>query len=266
MYILNIFIYGFCGHLFLNKYCNKEYNNFIINLSYKIILYYTHCEKGVKNILRKMNDNPNMVYIKNLLISKNKKGEIEIFKYNERMISTCIYNLRYHLVISYDFIIFTDYHSDGYKVNKVIYYDYPINYDYKTCNFSFISFVVKINKNGKEKCYPIKLLNDEENYYVVGNKINRLIISYLLKDKYNVHINENKDGYFIDIIDQNVDLKLLTENDEIIFNEDSYEVIKYTRIESYVPVSIPEELKKSISKNISENIAFTPSDDIVLVD
>ena len=123
------------------------------------------------------------------------------------------------------------------KNNKIIYFKDSLektNYFYKSCNFHFISINISFNDEKEEKLYSLKLLNPNENYYVVGNKINRLIIFYLLKQQYNLNLNITQ-NYKLVIIDNNVNIKTITEKEEIVLNENDYEINEFLELLSDVP-------------------------------
>jgi hypothetical protein len=91
---------------------------------------------------------------------------------------------------------------------------------------------MSLNVTIKGTKYPIKLSNDVENYYVVGNKINILLIAYLLKIQHKVKCDEITGIYELGIIDHNVNVKTFTEKDEIILSEDDYTVKPFIYIDT----------------------------------
>jgi hypothetical protein len=163
----------------------------------------------------------------------NKKNEIEIIKFNDVIVSTDKNSLRVHQLLLYDFIIYSDYSSTTSlhsKVNKVLYFGFPkfpINYRYNVCKFSFISINVKLIINCKEKSYQIKLSNETENYYIVGNKINMLVVRYLLKKQHGIVKDELSEKYVLELIDQNVNMFSLSEKNEIVLNETEYKIVPF---------------------------------------
>jgi len=80
--------------------------------------------------------------------------------------------------------------------------------------------------------YQIKLSNENENYYIIGNKINLLLISYLLKKQHNIVCDEITGTYELDVIDHNVNMKTFTEKDEILFKENDYTVSPFIYIDT----------------------------------
>jgi hypothetical protein len=234
MLLINIFFYGVGAHMFFSSVCPNKYHIALLNLSFYIILTYSYIEIYAK----KAYYHPNMSQIREFIESAKKKPDIEIIKFNDVIVSTNKENVSINQLLLYDFIIFSDYAGAKLslkKVNKVVYFgfdNYPFTYSYNVCNFSFISFNVKLLVNNKEQSYPIKLSCDAENYYIIGNKINRLLICYLLKKQHGIICDEVTDKYVLELIDQNVNMLSFTEKDEIVLNENDYKVVPFVFIDS----------------------------------
>ena len=273
MLTINIIIYGLGAHILFSIVCPNEYQITLINLSFYVILIYSYIELFFKN----MYNYPGFSRIRTILNKIKKNGEIEIIKFNDVLVSTNKKSLYIHNFLLYDFIIFSDYerleNKCTEKVNKILYYDlqkFPINFTYEVCNFSFISISVKIIKNEKEEVFPLKLSSHSENYYVVGNKINRLLVCYLLKKQHKILCDEISEKYKLEIIDNNVNMLTFTEDDEIILNVSDYIVNKFDFIDTsnmtvaeIVNISnntpqindIAESKNENIIENVNDNIA-----------
>jgi hypothetical protein len=174
----------------------------------------------------------NMSQIRSFIENIKKKNEIEIIKFNDLIVSTNKNNIHVHQLLLYDFIVYSDYSSSvpSSKVNKVLYFGFPkfpINYNYSVCKFSFISINVKLIINCKEQSYQIKLSNETENYYIVGNKINKLVVSYLLKKQHGIMKDDLSEKYVLELIDQNVNMFSLSEKNEIVLNETEYKIVPF---------------------------------------
>ena len=220
MTLLNIFAIGLGAHFFLSAFCPDEYHIALINTSFYIILIYSYMEMYAKRAY----NHPNLSSIRALIKNAKKQNEIDIIKFNDVIFSTNKKNLMVKHKLLYDFIVYSDYDvidKINPKVNKVIYFNpinFPIDYNYSICKFSFISFSVKIGRD----MYQLKLSNDSENYYVVGNRINKHVIYYLLKNQCGIDIDCN---YELDIIDNNVNMLTLTEKEEIVLEDSCYKII-----------------------------------------
>jgi hypothetical protein len=218
---------GIGAHMFLSSFFPNEYHNALLNCSLYAILLFSRFEIYAKKIYY-------YPKIKSIIDSINKSNEIDIIKFNDLMFSTNKKYINVHNFLLYDFIIYSDYNSvteKQTKVNKVLYFGFPktpINFDYTLCKFSFISMTVNFNN----KKYPLKLSTESENYYIVGNKINLLLVAYLLKTQYKVLCDEINGRYELDIIDHNVTMKTLTEKDEIILHENDYIVEPYAYVDT----------------------------------
>jgi len=105
-----------------------------------------------------------------------------------------------------DFVIHTDKND-----KQIIYFGHPFKlYETPACTYKFISTVATVD--GKK--YTIL---DDGRFFMVGNRINKYIVKYLLKDL-------KIDTYSLDIIDQNANFITLGENDEIVLNLNTYEI------------------------------------------
>ena len=241
MLVINILIYGFGAHIFLNSFFPNQYQSMLLNISFNLILMYSYAEFYMSKIY----NSDQFSKIKHMIESINKKvnvNEIELIK-NGSIICSYSTNKKNISVedlplLSYDLIIVSNYFEEpntesSKTINKAIYYkcndtdkDKQLEHDYRKCKFSFISVNVKIIRDEKEELYSISLSNDNENYYVVGNKINKLFIYYLMKKRYNIIFDDKnyEYEYKLILIDQNANIKTFSEKEEIILNENDYSV------------------------------------------
>lgn len=256
MTIINIFTLGAGFHIFMTYCFPNEYNVALLKLSFYAILFYTHIELRAK----KLYYHPAFKPVKSIIDTLNKNSEIEIIKFNNVMFSTNKNYISVHQFLLYDFIIFSDYEKvteTAPKVNKVLYFGlpkFPLNFDYKLCKFSFMSLTVKFNGSK----YQIKLSSETDNYYIVGNKINLLLISYLLKKQHNVNCDENTGVYELDVIDHNVNMKTFNEKDEIEFSENDYTVAPFIYVDTS-KLTVLDIINKSL-----ENINNSKMNDCTL--
>jgi hypothetical protein len=149
--------------------------------------------------------------------------DIEIIKYNEVLTSIPKTEIIfYSSELIHDFFIYSDFSDPTFsetkinKVNKLVFYDIPKIFVYTDCKIKFFTIIYNI-------WYPIKLCSDTENYYIVGNKINKLLLGYLLKKQHNISIRPQ---YKLEILDHKFETKLFNETDEIIFIENDYRTFK----------------------------------------
>ena len=280
MTIYNAIAYGMCIHMFMSHFYPESYDSFIINMISNMILFYSKMEMSVMKKLNDFAKYPQIEYILNKIddFQLDNKSNIEVIKNNNSMSITCLQSVAKDKPYKFDFIIYSDYatYKETNKLYKVIYYDTPEDYNYTPCKYSFISIdlvVVKHdtlneNESDKETHYPIKLSGDKENYYIVNNKINKLILCYLLHKQHSMLYDEQDITYTLNIIDHNADMVTMSEKDELVFKEDTYEVVVYEST-TYVCDNtnsvddLLSTLVKSQSNNISDNICFSSSPDCV---
>lgn len=92
--------------------------------------------------------------------------------------------------------------------------------DYKLTKFAFM--MVELEHNNEK--HIIELKNDEYNYYIVNNSLNKNFFKYYLKNILKAPINYNNFDYTVTIIDHNVNFITLLPEQYIIFNETDYTI------------------------------------------
>jgi hypothetical protein len=244
-------ILGGCSFVTLNIYLENKNNliNLLFKISYNLLYFYGNVEIFVKNIYNKISENETVVSIK----KKVKDYYNELYNYNieivnsnivekinfKNIVGNIVENL--NLFKNNDLIIYSipsNIQDSSSQLNKIIIYD---SQDFfkgiKICDFKFISLSLDIkteinndvdNDIDNDKYnYEIKLSNKNENYFVVNNRINVVLLSYLLKVQHNIDINPLIFEYSVRIIDQNANIFTINEKEEIILYESNYEVITY---------------------------------------
>ena len=122
---------------------------------------------------------------------------------------------------NYDFILCNDYRKIKNKwINrKIIYDNFQEIVERKTSSESILSFVVYY----KEHIIDILLETNTYTYMIVGNKINKKFVFYLLK---NMGIDCSEDfEYNIQIITGNVNVLKMNSSQELIINESSLSIV-----------------------------------------
>jgi hypothetical protein len=169
----------------IQLYSTKFYDN----IKYKLSLW---------NIIKKTD-------AKYQVIKNNNSYEIFLKDLNNYTSLTCM-----------DYIVYTDQTTN--KHNKVFYFNIPTDFYYNNCKYRFIL----ANLNIFNTTYAIKLYSETENYFVTNNRLNKYTLSYILNNQFNKTI-ENE-PYILEFIDQHIEMKVVTEKDEIIFNSDDYTI------------------------------------------
>jgi len=156
--------------------------------------------------------------------SQCKESEnIEIIKFGKLTQKTNINNISEINHYFIDFIIYSDTVVKYQQTNNVIYFKIPDNYNYRKCNFRFISLIIVFSDTEQ---YSINLNSESENYYVENNRFNRSVFLYLISKKYNVFKDEDTVRYTIELIDHEINYVKLKDNCEIILNLDDYKIVE----------------------------------------
>lgn len=196
-----------------------------------VLTNYSIVEKKTK----KLYNHEYIMRLRNIINNWKKPNEIQIIKDNNIIQSHSLdaFQLTNNDTM-FDLIIYTDYTSlyqnteISKQVDIIVYYNDNIallhfkHSDILYCNYKFISLTVKIPNIGE---FSIKLSDSTFNYYIVGNKINKLLIWYLLKIQHDIN-KESENVYEIELIDNNVNILKIRENDEIVLNKDDFTIQK----------------------------------------
>ena len=195
--------------------------NYFLHAAYKIVYVYSCLEiyvgtkieeftktslvKKVSDIFTKFKNNyfPECPPIQQYLFIEN-GDQIMVYKSFEK-------NMAIFEPENYDFILRNDYRKN---MNYKILYDRFIDIgDYKVSSVSFLSFVVFY----QDKIIDILLETKNYSYMVVGNKINKNFIYYLLK---NMKIVNNPDfDYTLQVVTHDVNILTLNSKQELVIGE-----------------------------------------------
>jgi len=218
LYIFNFVLLGVGSHFLLERFFPKTYGETVFVIFYNCVYAYSFFEKCVKKILNNKYLISTSGAINNLFLTNT---NIDIIK-NNRVISSTTKEL-----ISYptycDFLIYSD-NSIGFynQMNKIIYFHFPHSFDYVLSNVRFINTSIFFNDGTS---YYIKLSSNTENYYVVDNIINKVVLFYLIKQQHGVDIPDDI-PFTVKMIDENVNIFTMTENDLCIIKEQKHHIVK----------------------------------------
>jgi hypothetical protein len=228
----NILFYGMIINLFFDRYFPTFYYNFLFDLSQFCILNYSRIQLFIDKKSRDLKKYPTIkrfaIQIRKMLEANNISGDIEIIRNNQKISYLNSTNfLEYENLEIIDknnmeFMVYSD-NTKSEKTNKVIYFDVPTNFNYECCKYKFLSLTIIFSEDEQ---YKLKLFSENENYYIVNNRLNKNVFSYLLMKQYGVIKNENYISYKLDIIDQDVKFKSFDEKDEILLKCYNYSVIQ----------------------------------------
>ena len=229
MFFIRIISLGFTIHMLAKYFYPQQYNNYLIN-SFTLVVYtYSFLELKFKNHFI---NNPLVKKILNFF--ERKHCDIEIIKSNSVCFSLGLneYKSWFNYNYNYDFTIYSHKSSEESTMcNRIIYHDVKnmmTIFSYELCSYTFISIEVSIEDltdRAKTNKYHLTLKENDENYYIVGNRINKMVIYYLLNQQYSVDYPDNI-PYIIDLIDFNVNMKVLTEKDTLYLFENEYIIVQ----------------------------------------
>lgn len=229
MFLIRIMSVGLTFHMLAKYFCPQQYNNFFVT-SFTLVIYtYSFIELKFKNHVI---NNPHVKKILNFFERKHR--DIEIIKSNSVCFSMALneYNSWFNYNYNYDFTIYSHKNDEESTMyNRIIYHNVKnmlTNFSYEVCGYTFISIEVSIEDlidTEKTNKYYLTLKENGENYYIVGNRINKMVIYYLLKQQHSVDYPDNT-PYMIDLIDFNVNMKVLTEKDTLYLFETEYIIVR----------------------------------------
>jgi hypothetical protein len=187
----------------------ERYQNFWYSLSYNILYNYGKLEIVLKNNYKKVLKNKSIESLMNKVdqyYKSIKTTDTELIIHNDIKERVKLENIinSYQIFYDYDLIIYTEEFKNN-KSNKVVFNGIPkyVLY-YEKCSFEFMSLLLNLKNHPELNNFEIKLNNFDETYFVVNNRINCILISYLLKKQHNICIEPVWIEYDIQIIDQNV--------------------------------------------------------------
>lgn len=205
-----IYFYS-CGEIYLNK-LRLFINPYIIIMA-KCIKYFLK----KNNIIKYDNENNNLKLVLDFFYEGQILISLDFDKNNKEDIID-------KSPIKYDFIVCSDF-SKSTSVNKICvsnikhYFEYV--FDFETTDFMFMS----LRLFWKENNFTIELKNDKHNFYIVNNVLDKKFFVYYLKYILNLDNLEENITYKIELLDQDVNMRNLTDKDSIILNKENYIIV-----------------------------------------
>jgi hypothetical protein len=266
----------FLKNTYLNNYVQTNFKNTLINLTYTYIYYYSRVQLYLIqfNIIKKKV----IKFISSNIFKKNASENYEIIKNGKiQTITKQILDNDTDLINSCHLIIYSDYteNDDNQCINKIVLHPkaYNSSNDYTTTNYSFIQSNI-VFEDGTE--IDLKFKNENYNYYIVGNIINKKFILYFLRKHYTNHVKDFSDNfitnYKIKIIDQNINILQVNDNEVLEMKQDNYTIYKEDckeEIAMSYNINLEQAYHHDIdclkypmdNKKISDSLCFTNSDD-----
>lgn len=225
MYFVGTSIFLIILNNYIKNNYTEQYNNFLYDLSYKLIYIYSKCQIYINKFLFKIpyfftNSKENISHFEFILDGK------VIHKADFKTIINCDKSL---LPDKYDFIIYSDHEKSNINnescINKKILKNIPCkkeDLNYEDSKIKFISCEIEINN----KKYTLSFKNDKSNYYVKNNIFDINFLKYFLLKYYSQMLNkddiENIHNFKIHIIDHNVNFDFSDSKNLIKLDVDNY--------------------------------------------
>jgi hypothetical protein len=191
----------------------------VYNISYNLLYFVSLCQIKVRQLTNQINK----------LVLTYKKDHISLEYYKDgflyRYFEMDDYTRFDDIKESYDYIVVSlhkyDKELNEMYIHKYICSNLTNNLNLEESDLRFIS--LSVNYNGEE--YKLELRNNKINYYVVNNVINKLFVKYYLENIYKIKGLSNEIKYDIHLIDNEVNIKNLTEEYSIVIYKDHYTII-----------------------------------------
>jgi hypothetical protein len=228
--LLQLFSCAFLFHLIMKQYYPREYTSILIFLTEYGIFAYSFIELNAKKMYKEIKNNSSVTSLVDQLKSSN---NVEVILNNQTVSHLNKESIYLNLPFENKFIIYSDSQPMTSRTNKMIVHNFsestPKNiFEYKLCNYMFISSILYLETKSLIINYDIRLFCDGNNYFVANNKIDKYVICYLLKQQKNVKTIPDNCKYKLSIIDQNANMIELSEKDVLHLHEDNYEIIQVT--------------------------------------
>ena len=246
-FIFLFFKITFCAILFndyLKEKYPEKYNEFLINISFKLLFLYSKSQIIVNKNNRYIADFISQIMIRNPKISNlfeifinyynhfvnkmdNKydiefisNGKVIFYVSNEKIVNE---KTNIELLELYDFIVFPHISKDNLCINKKIQQSIESkNFDYELSNITFILSEIIIGN----KIIKVDFKTSQYNYYIVNNIFNEKFILYFLNKYYTSEIKdiptETIQNFKLRIIDNNVDTYEYNKDGNIKIQHDGY--------------------------------------------
>ena len=225
---LQLFSCAFLLHLIMTQYYPERYRVILLLLTEKLIFAYSFIELKTKKMYKQIKNTPS---VSSLIEKMKSSNNVEVIFNNKSVSYLNKENIYSNLPFENTFIVYHHSEPMACRTNKIIVHNFSENtpkdvFEYKICNYVFISTILFLETKSLIVNYDIGLFCDGNNYFVVNNKIDKYVICYLLTQQKNVNCSPENCKYKFSIIDQNANMIELSEKDVLYLHEDNYEVIQ----------------------------------------
>jgi hypothetical protein len=188
---------------------NNHLKSLAITFGYNILYFFSYCQIKYNIFRNKLISN----------VSQNEILLVELYdSFSNQIKNKKITDLKDD---KYDCMIITKNNGTKPSDKMVVYQTLPNEIKWNNVKYKFLSLIVMIED--MEDTYNINLYNKLENYYVVGNVIDKNFIKYYLAKYYKININENY-SYSWQLIDENIKVIICPMDKKIILLENNYEI------------------------------------------
>jgi len=235
-YIFNLFIKivpVYFIFMYIQQNYPQQYNQFLLTLSYNAIYIYSKLQiylgKYIKQLKQVIDSYPELKNIVDKCFSLMKKlNQIEYIK-DGQVISTNYLYMQHNAPQNFNFMLISYYNDNNYSNKKIVYLQKDLDNGYEISNVKFLLVEAIIG----DKKYKIDLKDENYNFYIVDNILDKQFIIYYLLNYVKEDIitieeiekNMNENNCFVKIIDHEVNLLQLNVcdiNDNIQIKKDKY--------------------------------------------
>ena len=180
--LLQLFSCAYLLHLIMTQYYPERYRMILLLLTEKLIFAYSFIELNAKKMYKQIKNNSSVNSLVEQLKSSN---NIEVVLTNKVVNHLNKETVCSKLPFENTFIIYSESEPMTSRTNKKIIHNFsestPKNvFEYKLCNYMFISTIVYLEVKSLIVNYDLKLFCNGDNYFVADNKIDKYVICYLL--------------------------------------------------------------------------------------
>jgi hypothetical protein len=254
--------------IYFKKYSNDEkiqlVKNILVSLGYESIYYFSVLQIKLNSLYKKLEPHINEIQ-KRIIKSEMPKTEIEIMCKdgtikNKIDIAKVLHEIKIddikeHLDDNFELIVITSQNDKSNVKNKLCCTNVKNDISYDLSNIKFIDLSITHNN----KTYNIDLKNDNHNFYIVNNTINKSFLKYYLANVLKLDVSEEF-NYKLQLMDHEVNILHLDENHDIIIEKDSYRIEGKNNVDEITNIHI----KGSVNclKETEENIKILKTDKI----
>jgi len=195
---------------------NKTIPNYLLNLSYGTIYYYSKLQLGfIKTQSALTSYVKSVPFLNNLLTYMKPDTNLDIYTFTNihKNLTICSkfneeQNLEYKIILHYK--------PDDEKIK------YIESSKLEQADYKFIMTEISID----DKKIVVHFTNDKYNYLMVSNKLDKDFIIYFLKTHYNELVKDLEiENYIIKIIDHNVNVIEFDNTQTLLINKSGYEIL-----------------------------------------